>query len=340
MLEANADASVIGVITWMHTFSPAKMWILGLDALTKPMLHLHTQANQALPWDTIDMDFMNLNQAAHGDREFGYIVSRLGKQRKIVVGHATNADVRHKVAVWARATTGYAELRTLKLTRFGDNMRNVAVTEGDKTEAEHKLGVSVNTWGVNELVAAVEAVRDADIDALVAQYEELYDVAAELRIGGERHESLRYGARQELALRAFLDQVGAKAFTTTFEDLGGLRQLPGLAVQRLMADGYGFGAEGDWKTAVLVRLAKVMGFGLSGGASLMEDYTYELTPAARRSSAPTCSRSAPPSPRRSPRSRSTRSASATGRTRCGWCSTPTPAPASWWPCRTCATASA
>ena len=278
MLEANADESVVGVITWMHTFSPAKMWILGLDALAKPMLHLHTQANQALPWDTIDMDFMNLNQAAHGDREFGYIVSRLGKQRKIVVGHASNPDVQHKVAVWSRAATGYAELRTLRLTRFGDNMRNVAVTEGDKTEAEFKLGVSVNTWGVNELVAAVDAVSDADIDALVAEYADSYDVAAEVLPGGERHESLRYGARQELALRAFLDQVGAKAFTTTFEDLGGLKQLPGLAVQRLMADGYGFGAEGDWKTAVLVRLAKVMGYGLPGGASLMEDYTYELTP--------------------------------------------------------------
>ena len=282
MLDANSDESVVGVITWMHTFSPAKMWILGLDALAKPMLHLHTQANEALPWDTIDMDFMNLNQAAHGDREFGYIVSRLGKQRKVVVGHATHDDVRHKVAVWARAATGWAELRDLRLTRFGDNMRGVAVTEGDKTEAEHKLGVSVNTWGVNELVAAVNAVEDSAVDDLVATYEERYDVAPELRRDGERHESLRYGARQELALRAFLEETGAKAFTTTFEDLGGLKQLPGLAVQRLMADGYGFGAEGDWKTAILVRLAKVMGHGLPGGASLMEDYTYELTPGKQK----------------------------------------------------------
>ena len=282
MLEANADDSVVGVITWMHTFSPAKMWILGLDALAKPMLHLHTQANEALPWDTIDMDFMNLNQAAHGDREFGYIVSRLGKQRKVVVGHASHADVQHKVAVWARAATGWAELRSMKLARFGDNMRNVAVTEGDKTEAEHKLGVSINTWGVNELVAAVEAVDDAAVDQLVAQYEDLYDVAPELRADGERHESLRYGARQELALRGFLEEVGALGFTTTFEDLGGLKQLPGLAVQRLMAEGYGFGAEGDWKTAILVRLAKVMGYGLPGGASLMEDYTYELTPGKQK----------------------------------------------------------
>jgi L-arabinose isomerase len=218
----------------------------------------------------------------HGDREFGYIVSRLGKQRKIVVGHATHDDVRHKIAVWARAATGWAELRALKLARFGDNMRNVAVTEGDKTEAEHKLGVSVNTWGVNDLVAAVEAVEESAVDALVATYEELYDVVPELRAGGERHESLRYAAREELAMRSFLEQVGALAFTDTFEDLGGLRQLPGLAVQRLMGDGYGFGAEGDWKTAVLVRLAKVMGYGLPGGASLMEDYTYELTPGKQK----------------------------------------------------------
>ncbi len=278
MLAANADESVVGVMLWMHTFSPAKMWIGGLDALTKPMLHLHTQANVELPWASLDMDFMNLNQAAHGDREFGYIVSRLGKQRTIVVGHASNADVQHKVGVWARAAVGRAELQSMRLVRFGDNMRNVAVTEGDKTEADHKLGVAVNTWGVNDLVAAVEAVADAAVDELVARYEELYDVVPELRRGGERHESLRYGARQELALRHFLEAAKATAFTTTFEDLGGLRQLPGLAVQRLMADGYGFGAEGDWKTAILIRLAKVMGFGLPGGASLMEDYTYELTP--------------------------------------------------------------
>lgn len=278
MNEANADDAVIGVIAWMHTFSPAKMWIGGLDALAKPLLHLHTQANVALPWDTIDMDFMNLNQAAHGDREFGYIVSRLGKKRKVVVGHATNPAVRHKVAVWARAALGRAELQTMRLVRFGDNMRNVAVTEGDKTEVEHKFGVAVNTWGVNDLVEAVEAVCDDDVDDLVKEYEGLYDVVPELRAGGERRESLRYGARQEIALRTFLLEAGATAFTTTFEDLGALRQLPGLAVQRLMAEGYGFGAEGDWKTAILIRLAKVMGYGMPGGASLMEDYTYELTP--------------------------------------------------------------
>ena len=277
-LEANADDSCIGVITWMHTFSPAKMWITGLDALRTPLLHLHTQANVALPWADIDMDFMNLNQAAHGDREFGYIATRMGVPRKIVVGHASDDGVRAKVGTWARAAAGWAALRGMKLARFGDNMRGVAVTEGDKTEAEVRFGVSVNTWGVNDLVAMVDAVSGDAIDALVAEYDDTYDVVPELCAGGERHESLRYGARLELGMRSFLKEGGFSAFTTNFEDLGGLRQLPGLAVQRLMAAGYGFGAEGDWKTAVLVRLAKVMGHGLPGGASLMEDYTYELTP--------------------------------------------------------------
>ena len=277
-LEANADDACVGVIVWMHTFSPAKMWILGLDALDKPLLHLHTQANVELPWSSIDMDFMNLNQAAHGDREFGYIATRLGTRRTTVVGHASHEGVRDRVARWARAATGWAELHSLRLARFGDNMRDVAVTEGDKTEAELRLGVSVNTWGVNDLVAAVDAVEESAVDALVAEYDELYDVAPELGADGDRRESLRYGARQELGLRSFLEAGGFGAFTTSFEDLGGLRQLPGLAVQRLMADGYGFGAEGDWKTAILVRVAKVMGYGLPGGASLMEDYTYELTP--------------------------------------------------------------
>lgn len=278
MLAANADENCIGVICWMHTFSPAKMWILGLAALDKPMLHLHTQASMELPWDTIDMDWMNLNQSAHGDREFGYIASRLGKARRTVVGHASVLSVQEKVGTWARAAAGWDCLHHLKLARFGDNMRNVAVTEGDKTEAELRLGVSVNTWGVNDLVAAVEDVADADVDALVATYEELYDVVPELRRDGERHESLRYAARQELGMRGFLESGDFGAFTTNFEDLGGLRQLPGLAVQRLMDDGYGFGAEGDWKTAILVRAAKVMGYGLAGGASLMEDYCYEMTP--------------------------------------------------------------
>ncbi|SDD74399.1 L-arabinose isomerase [Sanguibacter gelidistatuariae] len=277
-LAANADENCIGLIAWMHTFSPAKMWIRGLDALDTPLLHLHTQANVELPWADINMDFMNLNQAAHGDREFGYIQTRMGVPRKTVVGHVSNPAVIGKIATWTRAAAGFDAVRNLRVARFGDNMRNVAVTEGDKTEAEISLGVSVNTWGVNDLVAAVDAVDESVIDALVAEYEELYDVAPELRKGGARHESLRYGARQEAGLRSFLESGDFGAFTTNFEDLGDLRQLPGLAVQRLMAEGYGFGAEGDWKTAVLVRVAKVMGFGLPGGASLMEDYTYDLTP--------------------------------------------------------------
>jgi L-arabinose isomerase len=281
-LDATADDACIGLIAWMHTFSPAKMWIGGLEALRKPLLHLHTQANVALPWADIDMDFMNLNQAAHGDREFGYIQTRLGVARKTVAGHVSDPRVSASVATWARAAAGWAATRSLKLARFGDNMRYVAVTEGDKTEAEAVFGVQVNTWSVNDLVAAVDAAPKEGIDTLVAEYADRYDVAPELLPGGERHESLRYGAAMELGLRTFLDAGGFDAFTTSFEDLGGLRQLPGLAVQRLMADGYGFGAEGDWKTAILVRAAKVMGAGLPGGASLMEDYTYDLTPGEER----------------------------------------------------------
>jgi len=281
-LDATADDGCIGLIAWMHTFSPAKMWIGGLGALGKPLLHLHTQANVALPWDSIDMDFMNLNQAAHGDREFGYLLSRLGTRRKTVAGHVSDDRVTAAVGSWARAAAGWAATRTLRLARFGDNMRYVAVTEGDKTEAEAIFGVQVNSWGVTELAAAVDAAAGPDIDALVTEYADRYDVAPELLPGGARHESLRYGAAVELGLRAFLGHGGFGAFTTSFEDLAGLRQLPGLAVQRLMADGYGFGAEGDWKTAVLVRAAKVMGEGLPGGASLMEDYTYDLTPGQER----------------------------------------------------------
>lgn len=275
-LDAGTDDDVIGVIAWMHTFSPAKMWIRGLEALRKPLLHLHTQIDEKMPWDRMDMDFMNLNQAAHGDREFGYILTRLNVARTTVVGHYTHGRVQREVGVWARAAAGWNEARSMNLVRFGDNMRNVAVTEGDKTEAEIKLGTSVNTWSVNDLTAAVDAVDEAAVDELCATYEELYDVVPELRTGGQRHESLRYGARQEIAMRGFLEERNAGAFTDTFEDLGTLKQLPGLAVQRLMADGYGFGAEGDWKTAILIRIAKVMGYGLPGGASLMEDYSYNL----------------------------------------------------------------
>ncbi|WP_374975607.1 L-arabinose isomerase [Microbacterium trichothecenolyticum] len=281
-LDVNARDEVIGVVAWMHTFSPAKMWIAGLDALQKPLLHLHTQANVELPWADIDFDFMNLNQAAHGDREFGYIQTRLGVARKTVVGHVSNPAVLQQVEDWQRAAAGWAASRSLKLARFGDNMRYVAVTEGDKTEAELRFGVQVNTWGVNELVAAVGAASEEDVDALVEVYLGEYDVAEELLPGGDRHQSLRDGAAIELGLRSFLEEGGFGAFTTSFEDLGALKQLPGLAVQRLMAEGYGFGAEGDWKTAILVRVANVMGAGLPGGASLMEDYTYDLVPGSER----------------------------------------------------------
>ncbi|MBP2435894.1 L-arabinose isomerase [Microbacterium amylolyticum] len=278
MLDANADDNVLGVITWMHTFSPAKMWIAGLEELVKPLLHLHTQANVELPWDTIDFDFMNLNQAAHGDREYAYILSRLGNARKTVVGHVSDPRVISETATWVRAAAGLHAAKNLKVARFGDNMRFVAVTEGDKTEAEIKLGVQVNTWGVNELIEKVDAATDAQIDALVAEYEAQYEVVPELQKGGERHQSLRDAAAIEVGLRTFLTEGGFGAFTDNFEDLGTLKQLPGIAVQRLMAEGYGFGGEGDWKTAVLVHVAGVMGRGLPGGASLMEDYTYDLTP--------------------------------------------------------------
>lgn len=282
MVEAGADKKVIGVIAWMHTFSPAKMWIRGLDALRKPLLHLHTQANEQLPWSSIDMDFMNLNQAAHGDREFGYILTRMGIPRVSVVGHTSEERVTGRIGTWARAATGWNEMQNLKMVRFGDNMRNVAVTEGDKTEAEVRFGVSVNTWSVNDLVAEIETVGEDTVDQLVAEYQELYDIDPVLLPGAERHRSLRYAAKQEAALRNFLERENAGAFTDSFEDLGGLEQLPGFAVQRLMADGYGFGAEGDWKTGVLIRVAKVMGYGLPGGASLMEDYSYNLVPGSEK----------------------------------------------------------
>ncbi|MET9773958.1 L-arabinose isomerase [Streptomyces sp. NPDC006367] len=277
-LDANSDDRCVGLIAWMHTFSPAKMWIAGLDALRKPLLHLHTQSNVALPWDTIDMDFMNLNQAAHGDREFGHIQGRVGVPRKTVAGHISDPTTVARIVTWARAATARAELATLKVARFGDNMRDVAVTEGDKVAAQLRFGVSVNTYGVNDLVAVVDSADESEVTALVEEYEELYRLAPELRAGGDRHDSLRYAARIEVGLRSFLTEGGFKAFTTNFEDLGGLRQLPGLAVQRLMAQGHGFGGEGDWKTAVLLRALKVAAEGLPGGTSFMEDYTYDLTP--------------------------------------------------------------
>jgi L-arabinose isomerase len=281
-LEANADDRCLGVITWMHTFSPAKMWIPGLEALTRPLLHLHTQAGVDLPWSEIDMDFMNLNQAAHGDREFGYVQTRLGLARKTVAGHVSDPVLRDRIGTWTRAAAGAAELRSLRLVRFGDSMRDVAVTDGDRVEATRVFGMSVQTYGVNDLVAVVDQVPDTDVDKLVAEYAEVYAVVPELLPDGDRHEALRYGARVEIGLRSFLEAAGAQAFTTNFEDLGGLRQLPGLAVQRMMADGYGFGAEGDWKTAAMLRAVKVVATGLPGGTSFMEDYTYHLRPGRER----------------------------------------------------------
>jgi L-arabinose isomerase len=277
-LEANAADSCVGVIAWMHTFSPAKMWIAGLSALQKPLLHLHTQFNSDLPWSEIDMDFMNLNQSAHGDREFGFVETRLRLRRKTVVGHWRDPDVAARIGTWARAAAGWREAQALQVVRFGDNMREVAVTEGDKVEAQIRLGVAVNGYGVDALTEAVAGVGEDDVDALVARYEEAYELAPALRAGGERRESLRDAARIEAGLRGFLDAGGFRAFTDTFEDLGRLAQLPGIAAQRLMADGYGFAAEGDWKTASLVRIAKVMSTGLDGGTSFMEDYTYDLAP--------------------------------------------------------------
>ncbi|GAB3443454.1 L-arabinose isomerase [Actinophytocola sediminis] len=276
--EANSDPACVGVIAWMHTFSPAKMWITGLDVLRKPLLHLHTQLNESLPWATIDMDFMNLNQAAHGDREFGFVQTRLGVARKTVVGHATDPVVVRRIDEWVRAATGHHHLRTLRLARFGDNMRDVAVTEGDKVEAELRFGVSVNTYGVNDLVALVDAVAEDEVDLLVADYADTYLLDPDLARGAARHESLRYAARIEAGLRQFLTDGGFGAFTTNFQDLGGLRQLPGLAVQRLMADGYGFGGEGDWKTSAMLAAVKAMGVGTGRGSSFMEDYTYHFGP--------------------------------------------------------------
>jgi L-arabinose isomerase len=276
--EANAAANCVGVVCWMHTFSPAKMWIAGLTSLQKPMAHLHTQFNRDLPWATIDMDFMNLNQAAHGDREFGFICARLRMPRKVVVGHWQDTEAQDRLAAWQRAAAGLHEMRSLKVARLGDNMRQVAVTDGDKVEAQIRFGVEVNSYSVGELAEQVRNMTDAAVDGLVAEYDQQYEMAPSLRPGGDRRESLRYAARIELGLRAFLDAGGFGAFTDCFEDLAGLDQLPGLAVQRLMAAGYGFGAEGDWKAAALGRVLKVMGTGLPGGASFMEDYTYHLDP--------------------------------------------------------------
>lgn len=273
---ANGDTKCIGVITWMHTFSPAKMWIHGLMDFKKPLLHLHTQYNEEIPWDTMDMDFMNLNQSAHGDREFGFITSRLRKPRKVVVGYWKDKETQRKIAVWQRVAAAWADAQDLLIIRFGDNMNNVAVTDGDKVEAEIRLGYHVDNAPIAKLVPYVDAVTEAEIDTLVAEYEKLYDFAPDAVKGGANHQFVRDAAAQEIGLRRFLKDKGAKGFTTSFDELDGMKQLMGLASQRLMAEGYGFGAEGDWKTAALCRTMYVMSQGLPGGNSFLEDYTLNF----------------------------------------------------------------
>ncbi len=273
-LEANSSPECAGLIAWMHTFSPAKMWISGLKKLNKPLLHFHTQFNRDIPWSEIDMDFMNLNQAAHGDREFGYICSRLRIDRKVVVGHWQDKETLASIGVWARAAMAALDARSLKVARFGDNMRDVAVTEGNKVSSQIRLDYQVHGFGVGDLADEVSKVSDKQVALLVKEYGDEYKASAKVLSAT----SVKEAARIEIGLRTFLDKGGFKAFTTTFEDLHGIVQLPGLSVQRLMADGYGFGAEGDWKTAALLRSMKVMAKGLKGGTSFMEDYTYHLDP--------------------------------------------------------------
>ena len=277
-VEANTTGNCIGIIAWMHTFSPAKMWIGGLRILQKPLVHLHTQFNRDIPWSEIDMDFMNLNQSAHGDREFGFIMSRMRIDRKVVTGHWQDPDTLLRLGAWTRAAAGWHDWQGAKFVRFGDNMRQVAVTEGDKVEAEMQFGYSVNTHGIGDLVAVIDNIADNAVDTLIKEYEGKYKLADSLRKGGARHSSLRDAARIELGLKTFLEQGDFKGFTDTFEDLHGMTQLPGIAAQRLMAAGYGFAGEGDWKTAALVRAMKTMGAGLPGGNSFMEDYTYHFEP--------------------------------------------------------------
>jgi L-arabinose isomerase len=273
-MAANDAEHCIGLITWMHTFSPAKMWIAGLKALDKPFAHLHTQYNRDIPWREIDMDFMNLNQSAHGGREFGFICSRLRKNRKVIVGHWQDADVMKKLDIWMRAACAWHDWQGMKVARFGDNMREVAVTEGDKVEAQKQFGYAVNGYGVGDLVSVINRITDKEIEAMIATYQKEYHIQS----SGDATKAIHECARIEAGMRTFLEEGGFSAFTTTFEDLHGLVQLPGLPVQRLMADGYGFGAEGDWKTAALVRAMKVMATGLEGGTSFMEDYTYHFDP--------------------------------------------------------------
>lgn len=274
--DANSDNKCIGIITWMHTFSPAKMWIQGLKNYKKPLLHFHTQFNKEIPWNEIDMDFMNLNQSAHGDREFGHMVSRMRKNRKVIVGHWSDEKVQAKLASWMRVCAGWADAQDMLIIRFGDNMNNVAVTDGDKVEAEMRLGYHVDNAPIATLVPYIEAVKETEINALITEYEKVYDFAADCKKGGEKHQFVRDAAAQEIGLRRFLQEKGAKGFTTSFNELEGMKQLMGFASQRLMAEGYGFGAEGDWKTAALVRTMWVMGKGLPGGQSFLEDYTLNF----------------------------------------------------------------
>ena len=278
MQAANTAENCIGIITWMHTFSPAKMWIRGLSVLNKSLLHLHTQYNRDIPWSSINMDFMNLNQSAHGDREFGFMVSRMRKNRRVVVGHWQDKAVLEDIEIWARAAAGWHDWQGAKFVRFGDNMRYVAVTDGDKVEAELKLGYAVNTHGIGDLVAIIDTISEDEVSKLVKEYEASYTMDVQLMKGGEKHQSVYEAAKIELGLRKFLTGGGYKGFSDTFEDLHGMIQLPGIAAQRLMADGYGFAGEGDWKTTALVRACKVMGSGLSGGNAFMEDYTYHFDP--------------------------------------------------------------
>lgn len=276
--EASADKACIGIITWMHTFSPAKMWIKGLSVLTKPLCHLHTQFNAEVPWESIDMDFMNLNQSAHGDREFGHMMTRMRKNRKIIVGHWEEARIQQKIGNWTRVALGWNEFQNLKVARIGDNMREVSVTDGDKVEAQLRFGFSVNGYDSSDVINYINKLTDKQVDELVKTYESDYNLTDELLESGSKRQSLIDAAKIELGLRSFLEEGGFNAFTDTFENLGELKQLPGIATQRLMADGYGFGGEGDWKTSALLRAMKVMATGMEGGTSFMEDYTYHFTP--------------------------------------------------------------
>ena len=276
--EAGNHSNCIGVIAWMHTFSPAKMWINGLKILRKPLLHLHTQFNRDIPWSSIDMDFMNLNQSAHGDREFGFITSRMRIARKVVTGYWNDPVVIQQIADWARAAAGWNDWQGARILRLGDNMRQVAVTEGDKVEAEIKFGFSVNTHGVGDLASMIQDVSDGEVCALVDEYAQSYILTDDLKKGNKKHQALQDAARIEIGITKMLIAGNFKAFTDTFEDLHGLKQLPGISAQRLMHAGYGFAGEGDWKTAALVRAMKTMATGLAGGNSFMEDYTYHLEP--------------------------------------------------------------